>query len=89
MRDNEELEKKYNKQIDGQKLLLDVFRLLENIELESTAKINTVLKYICTFSDFDRVHIALFSKDEKEFVYADEWLKPGVKLNGYMIEHLI
>lgn len=84
---NNKLEMKYNKQLDGQKLLLDIFRLLENIEFESTVKIKTVLKYICTYSDFDRVHIALFSKNEKEFVYADEWRKSGVKLNSFMIEH--
>ncbi len=84
---NNNLEKKYNKQVDGQKLLLDIFRLLENIEFESPVKIKTVLKYICTYSEFDRAHIALFSEDDKEFVYADEWLKTGVKLNGFMIEH--
>lgn len=91
------LVKKYNKQIDGQKLLLDIFRLLENIEFESRVKIKTVLKNICTYSDFDGIRIALCSEDEKKLVYGDEWIKSGVKLNSsmfedynkYNLEHLI
>ncbi|WP_313131080.1 HD domain-containing phosphohydrolase [Anaerocolumna sp.] len=79
--------RKYKKQIDGQKLLLDIFKLLENIESESEVKIKTVLEYICTYSDFDGVRIALCSENEKEIVYVDEWITSGVKLKGSMLEY--